>query len=121
MKNIDIRYPVSHFDDAIIMIPDKYTLRHIIGNIISMNGPVIFDDMKFSATNYQSKKDEKLIRKIRIKVEKKVDDQWLIVYQSYDESLEDLEMLIYQMMKYIEKFPDRDVRYDVTVLGIDEE
>lgn len=121
MKTIDICYPVSHFDDAIIMIPDKYTLRHIIGNILSLNGPVIFDDMKFTANNYQSKKDDKIIRKIKIKVERYTDDEWLTIYQSYDESLEDLEMIIYQAMKYMDKFPDRDVRYNVSVLGIDEE
>lgn len=42
MLNVNISYPVSHFNDHAITIPDKYTLSGIIGSILGMNGGVIF-------------------------------------------------------------------------------
>ena len=119
MKIIEIGYPVSHFDNIAVTIPDRYTLSKIIGNILEMNGPVIFDRFKFSALHYRSKKDDQLIGKIRLKIDMLIDDDWNTIYLSTDESLETLEELIYKIMQKINRFPDRDVRYDVSILDLD--
>lgn len=122
MKNIDISYPVSHFNGIPITIPDKYTLSSIMGNIIGMNGPVYFDGYKFSAVHYQSKENGHLIGKVRLMISKKVNDEkWELVYLRPEESLETLETLIYKIMQKIDRFPDRDIRYEVRILDIDRE
>lgn len=122
MKNIDISYPVSHFNRIPITIPDKYTLSSIMGNIIGMNGPVYFDGYKFSAVHYSSEENGHLIGKVRLMISKKVNDEkWELVYLRPEESLETLETLIYKIMQKIDRFPDRDIRYEVRILDIDRE
>lgn len=122
MENIDVSYPVSHFNNIPITIPDKYTLSGIMGNIIGMNGPVYFDGFKFSAIRYPSKENGRLIRKVKLEISKKIDEkEWKVIYLKPEESLETLEILIYKIMQKIDRFPDRDVRYDVHILDINRE
>lgn len=121
MKDINIKYPVSHLGTA-VTIPDKFTLRHIIGNILGLNGPVLFDDLKFSARHYTTNVNGNKEGRISITISKRLfEDEYGVIYQSNYEPLEDLEIIIYNIMKSIDKFPDRDVRYEVSILDLEEE
>ena len=121
MLNVNISYPVSHFNDHAITIPDKYTLSGIIGSILGMNGGVIFDNIKFSTKRYiQQTTDRHVVGRITLNIGKKMKDgKWQIIYFTTAEDLSTLEMIIYKIMQKIDRFPDRDSRYDVDILDVE--
>ena len=101
MLNVDISYPVSHFNDYAITIPDKYTLSGIIGSVLGMNGGVIFDDIKFSTKRYvHHTTDHHLVGRITLNISKKMNDgKWQTIYFTTEEDLSTLEMIIYKIMQ----------------------
>ena len=121
MLQIDIGYPVSHFNQFPVSIHDRYTLSNIIGSMLGMNGGVIFDDVKFSAKRYlKHNTDGHLVGKISLHIEQQTSDgKWNTVYYSLDEDLSTLEIIIYQIMQKIDRFPERDSRYNVNILDVE--
>ena len=47
------------------------------------------------------------------------DGKWQIIYFTTAEDLSTLEMIIYRIMQKIDRFPDRDSRYDVDILDVE--
>ena len=121
MLNVDINYPVSHFNGNAIMILDKYTLNGIIGSVLGINGGVIFwwhkiFNKALSTTYYRSTS----VVRITLDISKKMKDRkWETIYFTTGEDLSTLEMIIYKIMQKIDRFPDRDSRYDVNILDVE--
>lgn len=117
MNNVEIGYPVCVFDGVTIPIPDRYTISHIIGSIMHLNGDVTFDKYEFTAQRYRCTDSDEM--KVYISIYEKLPKDRHIQIVSSDETLESLEEFIYKIMSNIDKFPQRDVRYNVTVQELD--